>query len=197
MRFQAIEGTTRGIGHSYKKDHFCIVWGSDSSDHPSMQFADGRPFQILFVCLGNICRSPAAEIIFRQQAADEGRSDEFQIDSAGTIGFHQGAPPDPRMSEALERQGFTIQGRSRQIDVADLETFDLIVTMDEANFNDVRELDPGGTHHAKIRPFMEFCRTFDDPRVPDPYYGGERGFKHVIELLKDGCQGILAEIPRS
>lgn len=158
-----------------------------------MQQAAGKPIQILFVCLGNICRSPAAEIIFRQQTAAQGRSDDFRIDSAGTIGFHEGAPPDPRMSQALERQGFTVEGHSRPINAGDLETFDLIVTMDEANFNDVRLLDPSGAHHGKIRPFMDFCENFDDARVPDPYYGGERGFNHVIELLKDGCQGILAE----
>lgn len=150
-------------------------------------------FQVLFVCLGNICRSPAAEIIFRQQAADAGRLDEFHIDSAGTIGHHEGSPPDSRMSEALKRQGFSVAGRARQIDAADLETFDLIVTMDEANLRDVRSLDPSGTFHSKIRPFVSFCRDHDDLRVPDPYYGGQRGFDHVIELLKDGCVGILAE----
>lgn len=155
--------------------------------------ADGRPYQILFVCLGNICRSPAAEIIFRHQVTAEGRSDEFTIDSAGTIGFHAGSPPDPRMSEALGRQGFTVSGRSRQIVARDLETFDLIVTMDESNLDDVRELDPDGAFHPKIRPFVTFCRDHDDARVPDPYYGGQRGFDHVIELLKDGCRGILAE----
>lgn len=160
-----------------------------------MRAAD-NPIHILFVCLGNICRSPAAEIIFRQQAADCDRLDEFRIDSAGTIGFHQGAPPDPRMSEALVRQGFAVTGRSRQIAARDLETFDLIVTMDESNLNDVRDLDPEGVFHGKIRSFMSFCRNFNDPRVPDPYYGGQRGFDHVIELLKDGCQGILEETAR-
>ena len=155
---------------------------------------DGSPFQILFVCLGNICRSPAAEIIFLHQVAERGRAEEFRIDSAGTIGFHSGSPPDPRMSEALERHGFTISGRSRPIAPQDLETFDLIVTMDESNFNDVRALDPTGAFHAKIRPFVGFCRNHDVPRIPDPYYGGQRGFDYVIELLKDGCSGILDEI---
>jgi protein-tyrosine phosphatase len=150
--------------------------------------------KILFVCLGNICRSPAAEIIFRQQAADAGRADEFEIDSAGTIGYHQGAPPDPRMSEALQREGFTVSGRSRQIQESDLEDFDLIVTMDETNLSDVRELDPSGKFHSKIRPFVSFCTRHEDRRVPDPYYGGKRGFDHVIELLKDGCEGILDEL---
>jgi len=150
--------------------------------------------KILFVCLGNICRSPAAEIIFRQKVADAGRQDDFEIDSAGTIGYHQGAPPDPRMSEALIREGFTICGRSRQILESDLEHFDLIITMDEANLSDVRELDGSGKFHSKIRPMVTFCTRHEDLRVPDPYYGGKRGFDHVIELLVDGCEGILAEL---
>lgn len=157
--------------------------------------ANGRQFRILFVCMGNICRSPAAEIVFRQQVADAGRSHEFHIDSAGTIGYHEGSKPDPRMSATLIREGFTISGRARQIKAQDLEFFDLIVTMDEANLRDVRQLDPSSTHYPKIRPFVEFCRNFDDPCVPDPYYGGQKGFDHVIELIKDGCEGILEEIP--
>ena len=148
----------------------------------------------MFVCLGNICRSPAAEIIFREQVTAAGRASEFHIDSAGTIGHHHGSPPDPRMSAALKRQGFTVTGNARKIEVRDLETFDLIVTMDESNLADVRSLDPSGYSHAKIRPFVSFCRHHNDLRVPDPYYGGQRGFDHVIALLKDGCQGILGEI---
>jgi protein-tyrosine phosphatase len=154
-----------------------------------------RPYRILFVCLGNICRSPAAEIIFRQQAADSGRAEDFEIDSAGTIGHHAGSPPDSRMSDSLGRHGFTVEGRARQILAADLENFDLIVTMDETNLSDVRRLEAGGKAHAEIRPFVSFCRHHDDLRVPDPYYGGQRGFDHVIELLKDGCEGILQSLP--
>ena len=151
------------------------------------------PHGILFVCLGNICRSPAAEIIFRKQAADAGLADCFHIDSAGTIGHHEGSPPDSRMAEALHRRGFPITGRARKIRPEDLRNFELIVTMDESNFSDVRWLDPEGLHHSKIRPFMSFCRHHSDPRVPDPYYGGQRGFDHVITLLEDGCEGILTE----
>jgi len=154
----------------------------------------GIPYRILFVCLGNICRSPAAEIIFRHQAEEAGMAADFHVDSAGTIGFHAGSPPDPRMSECLVRHGFAVSGRSRQIEASDLETFDLIVTMDESNLSDVRQLDPTGAFHAKIRALTSYCREHDDPRVPDPYYGGRRGFDHVIELLQDGCQGILKEI---
>jgi protein-tyrosine phosphatase len=153
-------------------------------------------YRVLFVCLGNICRSPAAEIIFSQLVDQAGRADEFEIDSAGTIGHHHGAPPDARMSEALRQKGFTIRGRSRKISPEDLADFDLIVTMDESNLDDVRSLDPSGAHHSKIRPLVGFCRTHTDLRVPDPYYGGQRGFDHVIQLLEDGCQGILDDLGR-
>lgn len=152
------------------------------------------PYSILFVCLGNICRSPAAEIIFRQQTTAAGLADGFHIDSAGTIGHHEGSPPDSRMSEALHRRGFPVTGRARKIRREDLRNFDLVVTMDESNLADVRSLDPDGRYHDKIRPFVSFCRHHNDPRVPDPYYGGQRGFDHVITLLEDGCAGILAEI---
>lgn len=153
--------------------------------------------RVLFVCLGNICRSPAAEIIFRKQVADAGRAGEFEIDSAGTIGHHEGAPPDPRMSESLRQKGFVIEGHARQIQPGDLTAFDLIVTMDESNLADVRKLDPSGELHGKIRPFVGFCRHHDDLRVPDPYYGGQRGFDHVIRMLEDGCEGILESFQKS
>lgn len=150
--------------------------------------------RVIFVCLGNICRSPAAEIIFRQQVADAGRDGEFEIDSAGTIGHHHGSPPDARMAESLRQKGFTVEGSARQIVAADLDSFDLIVTMDETNLAEVRRLDKTGKLHAKIQPFVSFCRHHDDLRVPDPYYGGQRGFDHVIRLLEDGCAGILESL---
>lgn len=146
--------------------------------------------------MGNICRSPAAEIIFRQKVADAGLQAEYEIDSAGTIGYHAGSGPDPRMAEALRGRGFTISGKARQIREKDLEHFDLIVTMDESNLENVRDLDPSGRFHGKIQPLVSFCETHDDPRVPDPYYGGQRGFEHVIDLLLDGCEGILRKTAR-
>jgi protein-tyrosine phosphatase len=163
---------------------------------PNLMHTVHPRYRILFVCLGNICRSPAAEIIFRNQAADAGRAAEFEIDSSGTIGHHQGSPPDSRMGEALRQKGYTVEGSARQIEAADLKNFDLIVTMDETNLADVRRLDPTAESHSKIRPFMSFCRHHDDLRVPDPYYGGQRGFDHVIRLLEDGCEGILAELKK-
>lgn len=152
--------------------------------------------RVLFVCLGNICRSPAAENVLRMKAAQAGRAAEFEIDSAGTIGHHRGSAPDGRMADALRRKNIPSEGCARQIRKQDLEFFDLIVTMDETNLSDVRNLDPAKLHHAKIQPFVSFCRHHDDPRVPDPYYGGQRGFDHVIELLEDGCEGILESFPK-
>ncbi len=154
-----------------------------------------HPTRILFVCLGNICRSPAAEIIFRKLAADAGRADAFEIDSAGTIGHHQGSPPDLRMAAALEKRGYSVIGQARHVKLQDLVLFDLIITMDKNNLTDVRALDATGRLHEKIRPLTSFCQNHDDTSVPDPYYGGERGFTHVIALLEDGCGGILNKLP--
>lgn len=153
-----------------------------------------KPFRVLFVCMGNICRSPAGEIIFRKLVADAGRSADFEIDSAGTLGYHEGNPPDARMAATLRDRGYTVAGRARQIRTADLANFDLIVTMDEDNLTAVRALDADRRFHAKIRPAVDFCRVHQSPRVPDPYYGGQQGFERVIELLEDGCAGILEEI---
>lgn len=153
------------------------------------------PHKILFVCLGNICRSPAAEIIFRKLVADAGRQADFVIDSAGTIGFHQGKGPDSRMADSLKRRGYAISGQSRMITAADLERFDRIVTMDESNLEDVRSLDPAGNFHDKIRSMVSYCTDHQVPRIPDPYYGGQQGFDHVIELLEDGCRNLLGGFP--
>jgi len=156
--------------------------------------APSKPFRVLFICMGNICRFPAAEIIFRKLVADARRSADIEIDSAGTLGYHQGEPPDARMAATLERNGYTVAGRARKIQSADLTHFDLIVTMDEDNLSIVRALDPSGRFRDKIHPLVEYCREHQAPRVPDPYYGGQRGFDEVVALLEDGCAGILRDI---
>ena len=156
--------------------------------------APRMPFRVLFVCMGNICRSPAGEIIFRKLVADAGRSADFEIDSAGTLDYHQGSPPDPRMAATLEHYGYRVAGRARQIQAGDLSHFDLIVTMDEDNLAAVRALDRSGRLHAKIRPLVEFCREHHEAHVPDPYHGGLGGFDHVVAILEDGCAGILRQI---
>ena len=147
--------------------------------------------------MGNICRSPAAEIIFRSTTTEAGRHEEFVIDSAGTIGFHQGNPPDARMAATLRRRGYDVQtSGARQIQRKDLDTFDLIVTMDASNTEDVLELATGPEQRAKVRPFTEFCAHLDVSEVPDPYYGGADGFDHVVDILEDGCPAILGQFPK-
>ncbi len=150
--------------------------------------------RVLFICLGNICRSPAAEIVFRKMVGDAGLAESFEIDSAGTIGHHKGNPPDSRMSSHLASRGYDVDGRSRPLCAADLKNFDLLLTMDEENLADTLLLDPDEKFHEKIKPFVEFLSRTNAPRIPDPYYGGDEGFTHVINLLEDGCAGLLKKI---
>lgn len=146
---------------------------------------------VLFVCMGNICRSPAAEIIFRKLVDEAGLSHSMEIDSAGTIGYHAGSGPDRRMAATLRSRGYTITGEARRIRASDLSSFDYILTMDEANLDEVTRLDPSGTLHHKIIPMVRFARSHNDSHVPDPYYGGNEGFEHVADLLEDACAGFL------
>lgn len=142
--------------------------------------------------MGNICRSPAAEIVFRRIVDKAGASDRFEIDSAGTIGFHAGKRPDDRMQTHLVARGYSISGRSRQIVSSDLDEFDIILTMDEENFSYVTALDPNAV--SKIVPFVKFLRNHTETRIPDPYYGVERGFAHVVDLMEDGCQALFEKL---
>jgi protein-tyrosine phosphatase len=141
--------------------------------------------------MGNICRSPAAEIVFRKMAADAGLEHFFEIDSAGTIGLHAGKGPDPRMAAQLEKRGYTVSGKSRPLREGDFEKFDLLLTMDRENHEDALLRDPSGKFHWKLEPFVGLLRTNQTERVPDPYYGGAEGFSHVIDLLEDGCAALL------
>ncbi|MFD2257356.1 low molecular weight protein-tyrosine-phosphatase [Luteolibacter algae] len=150
--------------------------------------------RVLFVCMGNICRSPAAEIVFRKMVDAAGIEDRIEIDSAGTIGYHMGNPPDSRMATHLECRGYQVAGRARKLVKEDLATFDLVLVMDEENLADAKALDPSGELHSKIRPFVGYLKIHSSSCVPDPYYGGDDGFAHVIDLLEDGCSTLLKEI---
>jgi len=150
--------------------------------------------RILFLCMGNICRSPAAHCVFQQLVTEAGLDGQIEIDSAGTIGYHAGSPPDARMRAVLEERGYRVFGQSRPLGVQDLEDYDLILAMDEDNLADARRLDPEGRYHAKIRLFTSFCQGFDETAVPDPYYGGERGFHHVLDMIEDGCGHLLEQL---
>ena len=141
--------------------------------------------------MGNICRSPAGECVFRHFAEKAGVTERVETDSAGTIGFHSGNSPDSRMQAAGRKRGYSIEGAARQIRSKDFDEFDLIVTMDRDNFENVKAIAPGNETRATVREFCTFCTEHSDIEVPDPYYGGAAGFDHVLDLMEDGCRAIL------
>lgn len=155
---------------------------------------DRKPFRVLFVCMGNICRSPAAEMVFRKMVDDAGLGELIEIDSAGTIGFHSGRGPDPRMAATLRRRGYPITGRARQVRSADLDDFDLILAADQDNLTDLRRLDRDGSHAGKIRLLVDFRGEMNADHVPDPYYGGDAGFEEVADIVEDACGGLLEHL---
>lgn len=151
--------------------------------------------RILFVCLGNICRSPAAEGVLRKMAADRGLGRRIEIDSAGTYGGHRGELPDPRMRVAAARRGYELSHRARRVDEEDFDRFDRIVVMDDRNYEEVHRLAPSREAAGRIFRFTDFCRGHPDRRfVPDPYYEGHEGFELVLDLLEDGCEGMLEKL---
>ena len=152
--------------------------------------------KVLFVCLGNICRSPAAEGVFLHLLDQRGLNDQFIVDSAGTGGWHVGNPADRRMQTAANKRGIQLPSRARQISLDDLRTFDLVLTMDDANLAAVRSLadEAGSQATATIQPMLTFSTAFSETEVPDPYYGGEAGFEHVLDLLEDACSNLLNDI---
>jgi protein-tyrosine phosphatase len=157
--------------------------------------------RVLFVCLGNICRSPAAEGVFRHHLSQAGLSDSVLVDSAGTGGWHVGKRADPRMRAAAARRGLELTSRARQLEPADLGSFDHILTMDDDNLEAVQELAARATaaglqQRAEVEPLMRYSRLHAVREVPDPYYGGEQGFEQVLDLLDDACAGLLEALSR-
>jgi low molecular weight protein-tyrosine phosphatase len=157
----------------------------------------GSPVRVCFVCLGNICRSPTAEGVFRHLVAEAGLTASFEIDSAGTAGYHSGEAPDHRARAAGKRAGIQVDGAARQFLASDFARFDFVIAMDASNSNDLRKLAPHAEAAAKIR----LLRSFDpeapkDAPVPDPYYGDDAGFDHVLELCRSACRHLLQEIRR-
>jgi len=151
--------------------------------------------KILFVCLGNICRSPAAEGVLKAAAEREGLSDKIVVDSAGTYGGHAGQLPDSRMRSAAARRGYDLTHRARQITEEDFIDFDMIVVMDDMNYESVSRLAPERRYLDKLYRFADFCGRHPQwSHVPDPYYEGREGFELVLDLLEDGCEGILEKI---
>ncbi len=150
--------------------------------------------RILFVCLGNICRSPLAESVFRHLARERGVEDRFEIDSAGTSGYHAGSPPDRRSAATALARGVEVAGRSRQLTARDLRRFDYVIAMDAENLQEIEALHATAGGTARVHRLREWDPERSGPDVPDPYYGGERGFDDVLDQVENACRELLDEI---
>jgi protein-tyrosine phosphatase len=150
-----------------------------------------KPKKILFVCLGNICRSPAAEGVMRKKAAGL----PIEVDSAGTANYHIGELPDHRMrSHALQR-GYILSHHARQFNPdVDFEKFDLILAMDKENMEDLQRMDRRKKYGHKLKMMTDFCSAMTLDEVPDPYYDGPEGFEYVLDILEDACEGLLTHL---
>ncbi|MEX2281058.1 MAG: low molecular weight protein-tyrosine-phosphatase [Gemmatimonadota bacterium] len=153
------------------------------------------PVRVVFVCMGNICRSPLAEGVFRHLVAKRGLTDRFAIDSAGISGYHEGDPPDARSAAVARQRGIELTGQSRPLKRRDLEHFDYVIVMDSENLAGVQRLAIGAAPSARI----QYLREFDPDAsgqldVPDPYYGGASGFEHVQDMVERSCERLLDAI---
>ncbi len=161
------------------------------------QESSKRRVGVLFVCLGNICRSPTSEGVFRHIVEMESVDHEIFVDSAGTGNYHSGYPPDSRAIEAAAKRGVQIDHlKARVINHSDFEIYDYIIAMDRQNFSDLKHLAPAHAH-SKIKMFMEFSELYKGHEVPDPYYGGDSGFERVLDMIEDASKGLLEHIKQS
>jgi protein-tyrosine phosphatase len=152
---------------------------------------------ILFVCLGNICRSPTAEGVMRALVREAGLERSIEVDSAGTGGWHVGSAPDERAAAAARARGITLAGHARQVSAEDLIDFDLVLAMDNANLSELRRLASDEQQLEKVRLLREFDPASEGARdldVPDPYYGSHDGFAEVLDLVEAACAGLLAHV---
>jgi len=155
-----------------------------------------KEIRVLFVCMGNICRSPTAEAVFRHYVENAGLADKITIDSAGTHDYHIGDPPDARTQRAAEQRGYNMSDlRGRQVEERDFNRFDYVLAMDGANLSILQRLVP---RNSEIQPqlFLKYARHHAEREVPDPYYGGTDGFERVLDMVEDAAEGLLQEIRR-
>lgn len=150
--------------------------------------------RVLFVCLGNICRSPMAECVFTHKVRERGLSEDYVIDSAGVAGYHIGELPDRRMREHAWQRGYRMESRARQVCADDFWEFDYILAMDDSNYDALMSLAPDVQSCEKVKRMATYCRAHVADHIPDPYYGGAAGFQLVIDLLEDACETLLNEI---
>lgn len=154
------------------------------------------PVGVLFVCTGNICRSPTAEGVFRKMVAEAGLTKEITVDSAGTQNFHSGESPDPRSIEAAEARGYEMTGQSaRRVHERDFHKFDLVLAMDREHLHHLTAMAPGDTYE-RVKLFLSYALKTNVQEVPDPYYGGGEGFDNVLDLIEDGSRGLIEAIQR-
>ena len=157
-----------------------------------------KELKLLFICLGNICRSPAAEAIMSAKLVKAGLDQRIKCDSAGIIGFHAGSLPDARMRSNGKKKGYLINSISRQVNPkTDFDEFDMIIGMDDENIHDLEALTRNASDRKKIFRMTDFSRNYNYQDVPDPYYGGDDGFMLVIDLIEDGCDGLLDHLIKS
>lgn len=150
--------------------------------------------RLLFVCLGNICRSPSAEAVMKKLVKDAGLDDRIEVDSAGILGYHEGEMADSRMRVHAARRGYQLTSLSRPVRMDDFFNFDLIIGMDNRNIEDLKQKAPDQESVMKIHQMTEYARNKLYDYVPDPYYGGDSGFELVLDLLEDACAGLLKVI---
>lgn len=153
-----------------------------------------KKVKVLFVCLGNICRSPTAHAVFRQLVREQNLEDLIEIDSAGTAAFHIGKSPDERSTQVARGRGIEMKDlRARKVDFGDFIVYDYILAMDESNYSNLRDL-ALPEHFDKISMFLDFAEDWDEREVPDPYYGGSEGFDRVFDMVTDASEGLLRHI---
>ncbi|MDQ3604985.1 MAG: low molecular weight phosphotyrosine protein phosphatase [Gemmatimonadota bacterium] len=147
--------------------------------------------RVLFVCLGNICRSPLAEAVFRRQVGERGVEQRFEIDSAGISAYHIGSPPDARSAQVARARGVEVSGSARQLAADDLRRFDYIIAMDAENLAEIERLRTRAGGAARVHRLREWDPRRDGSDVPDPYYGGARGFEEVHDIVERSCAALL------
>lgn len=155
-----------------------------------------KKYKVLFVCLGNVCRSPAAEGILKKMANERGLDGQIMIDSAGTSGYHNGDLPDYRMRKHGAKRGYNFDSLSRKFIANDLDLFDIIIAMDDSNYDNILALAPDLESEKKVYRMVDFFQKHMHDHIPDPYYSGADGFELVLDLLEDACEGLINKIEK-
>lgn len=153
-----------------------------------------KTVKVLFVCMGNICRSPSAEAVMNVYVKHNNLSDAIVCDSAGTLSYHAGEPADARMQTHAIKRAYNLSSISRKLEQADFDTFDYIIGMDDDNMLNIQPYINSKEHEAKLSKMTDYCNNENPGSVPDPYYGGAAGFEQVLDILEDACQGLLDTI---